>query len=141
MPPGYRVEERNNNALAIGGGVLFGAAYVASLVGAVSGDEPGQGWLAAPVVGPFAALLTQRVQCDDGELLSSMSSENCSTEVLDAARRSMLLLVDGLFQVTGATLLVVGLSTGETYLVRDVPVAVSARVEPTHYGVSVSGSF
>jgi hypothetical protein len=126
------------------------------LVGVVSSDQPGQGWLAVPVVGPFGALLTQEVSCDDDQVLVSASAESCTRAVLDAARRSLLLLVDGLFQITGATLLVVGLSTGDSSLVRDgaphsagassptdrgVRLNVSTRLSPDLYGLSVSGSF
>jgi hypothetical protein len=125
--------------LVVGGSVVLGVAYVASLLAAASDTETGGGWLVVPVVGPFVALSKQEVVCSVA--LEQQSVTTCSEKIISAARRAMLLLVDGLVQATGASLLTIGLTNTTSELVRKAPVQVTPQVGAGGYGVSLSGSF
>jgi hypothetical protein len=107
VPQGYHVEARANRKLiAAGAGVLGGtwafSALVAGLVMADnSGNDKGYAPLFVPVVGPFISLGTSHLDFSrDGGL-------------------GAFLILDGIAQVGGATLLIVGLVKDKHVLVRD----------------------
>ncbi len=122
--------------VTVGAGLL-GIPYVigAGYATLRSTSPPGMDrrWLYAPVVGPFLAL--RGVGCDDS------GSSDCDTGGAFFATW-MVLIFDGVTQVTGATLLTLGLANHEK--VREsrqevwlVPGAAGAD----HWGASVVGSF
>ncbi len=140
VPPGYHVEERSNGALMWGGGLLWSAAYVTAVMVGPKGSAPGSGWVLVPVVGPFGALFQQRVECE-ADVLNTSSTEECSQEIVKAARTASILLVDGLVQTAGAALFLIGWGSTERQLVLDRRFVVTPAVGQSSYGVSVSGTF
>jgi hypothetical protein len=101
VPHGYRIKARPVRSLVVAGSVTFGATYLASLLGAaavVAGSDDGKSFtpLFAPVVGPFITIGTA-------------GSSGAGT---------LWLVLDGLVQTAGATMLVVGLAADEKFLER-----------------------
>jgi hypothetical protein len=104
IPPGYHAETRVRSGLVVGGAVTFGVMYLLSvLVGAaisdtnkaIGGRETGD-LLYVPVAGPF---------------LQMTKTESSSGNVT--------LAIDGIAQAAGATMLIVGITSPKTVLVRN----------------------
>ncbi|WP_156040433.1 hypothetical protein [Chondromyces apiculatus] len=118
-PPGYRLEMRPNTTMSVVGASIFGGAYVSSVLLAgtlvtVEGNNP-EDWAAlfAPIVGPFVTMGT-------GEDVGFGPRGNATAAVL--------LLVDGVTQVTGAALFIAGLMTDHKIWVRgDIPLKPQAE--------------
>lgn len=89
VPTGYRSVSVVRRGMAIAGGSIFGAAYVAGTVGASTCGDSCRA-LFAPLVGPFITAAT----FDDGDAVVTP-----------------LLMLDGLAQVGGAVLFITGLAT------------------------------
>jgi hypothetical protein len=150
VPSGYRVETNQSTGLIFGGGAVLGVAYAASVVAALGDDSKGSGWLLLPLVGPFGSILAQDVHCEATTASASdptvvtdatESARECSKKVVSTARRVTVLLVDGLAQVAGGSLLVVGLSTRQRELVRDKALLLTPRLVGGSYGFDVWGQF
>jgi len=104
IPPGYHAESRVRSGLVVGGAVTFGVMYLLSvLVGAaisdtnkaIGGKDNGD-LLYVPVAGPF---------------LQMTKTESSSGNVT--------LAIDGIAQAAGATMLIVGITSPKTVLVRN----------------------
>ena len=93
VPPGYRPKTRARTGLIVAGASVLGSLYLTSVLAAQDSDTTS---LAVPVIGPFLQI-------------ASGHSESANS----------LLVVDGLGQVAGAILLLVGLTTTSTVLVRN----------------------
>jgi len=101
VPPGYEIQTRPAMGMAKAGiatfaplyglSVLFGGVYL----GSESGDAKRYGPMLIPVVGPFATIGTA-----------------------DTDAGTLFLVFDGLGQLTGATLFVIGMLSEEKYLAR-----------------------
>ena len=92
---GYHKVEKPRKGLAIAGGATFGGLYSFMLFGALlSGYAP----LAIPVIGPFT-------------LLSESSSA--------AGFFNLLIVVEGVGQAAGLGMLIAGVASKKTVLVRD----------------------
>jgi hypothetical protein len=113
-PPGYHTESQSRGGLVVGGAVMLGVSYLLSALVASatvashdSGDEP----LFIPIVGPFITLSTSHVFVGTNEPL------------LETGRvfGGIGLIFDGLLQVAGASLLLVGLAVPKDVVVRDPP--------------------
>lgn len=141
IPAGYGVEERYSTALTVGGGVVWGSAYLTAVVLAASSSENGQGWLLVPAIGPFAAIMKQETTCDDQTSIQTASTQDCVETVNAATRRAVVVLADGLVQVAGATMLIISLATSDKELVRHSAVVVTPGVAGGEYGATVSGVF
>lgn len=141
IPSGYSVEERYDKALTVGGGVVLGSAYLTAVVLAASSSESGQGWLMVPLIGPFAAIMKQETTCGDATSLQPVSTQDCVETVNAATRRTVVVLADGLLQVAGATMLVIGLATPERQLVLDSGVTLVPGVAGGDYGATLRGVF
>jgi hypothetical protein len=104
IPPGYHAESRVRTGLVVGGAVTFGVMYLLSvLVGAaisdankLSGGKESGDLLYVPVAGPF---------------LQMTKTESSSGNVT--------LAIDGIAQAAGATMLIVGITSPKTVLVRN----------------------
>lgn len=105
IPPGYHAETKTRKGLVIGGAITFGALYLLSvLVGAAitdSGKKPyGDGesgeFLYVPVAGPFLQMTKT-----------------------DSSSGNVTLAIDGIAQAAGATMLIVGITSPKTVLVRN----------------------
>jgi hypothetical protein len=104
IPPGYHAESRVRSGLVVGGAVTFGVLYLLSvLVGAAISDtnksfggKDNGDFLFVPVAGPF---------------LQMTKTESSSGNVT--------LAIDGIAQAAGATMLIVGITSPKTVLVRN----------------------
>jgi hypothetical protein len=112
VPPGYQKEERRGRrGPIIGGAVTFGSLYMltALAVSMTSDSDPTTQVLLVPVFGPLLRL------ADDKE-----------------GPEATILALDGLGQLTGLALLIAGLTSKRTVLVRREP---AVRIEPRPLGV------
>ncbi|MDB4939042.1 MAG: hypothetical protein JWP87_6014 [Labilithrix sp.] len=104
IPPGYHAESRVRSGLVVGGAVTFGVLYLLSvLVGAAISDtnkafggKDNGDFLYVPVAGPF--LQMTRTESSSG---------------------NVTLAIDGIAQAAGATMLIVGITSPKTVLVRN----------------------
>ncbi len=144
MPPGFVREKRPRTLTLALGGVALGLPWATGFgIAAGSGFANGSGWLAAPVVGPWAALAKRSNPCDGVDKARSFNSQvgQCVAEPL---ARGMLVF-DGVLQATGAVLLVFGMHS-DTVLVRKNVPSMTVAVAPSPvgdrgYGVSMLGLF
>src|SRR5262249_3684090 len=144
IPPGYHVETRARRGLVVAGPIIFGIPYVFSASVAASSTFDPDRWLYLPVVGPFADLGARGSRCTRSTFPTpsgTSTTEVCSD---DSAARFFLML-DGLMQTAGATMLILGLALPTTHVIRDdapysgsaSPVVVSVR--PSSLGRSGYG--
>jgi len=150
IPPGYHVETRAKKGLVISGSIIFGVPYLLSMsVAASSRYEPDR-WLYAPVIGPFVNLATRSDYCNPNGTSGTSTSFDCA----DDSGVRFFLMMDGLMQVAGATMFVLGLALPTTLLVRDDAPYVGKKpasqfawtVQPyavgrSGYGLGVLGTF
>jgi hypothetical protein len=108
IPAGYHLETKPRKGLVVTGAVLFGAMYTISASVAGSSKHDGDIYLLVPVAGPFIDMSTR----------SSCTSSSLSCTGSEASTR-FLLTFDALTQITGATLLAVGLAAPQKVLERD----------------------
>jgi hypothetical protein len=149
IPPGYHVETRAKKGLVISGSIIFGVPYLLSMSVAASSRYPPDRWLYAPVVGPFVNLATRSDSCNP----NGTNGTNASFDCTDDSGVRFFLMMDGLMQVAGATMFVLGLALPTTLLVRDDAPYVGKKgnqfawtVQPytvgrSGYGLGVLGSF
>jgi len=153
VPPGYHLETRPRKGLVVSGPIIFGIPYVLSAsVGASSRFDPDR-WLYVPVVGPFADLGARGSQCTRNTFVVSAGVTNTTENCIDDSGARFFLMLDGLMQTAGATMLILGLALPSHLLVRDdAPYAAAAPAKGgwtlrpltmgrSGYGVGVDGSF
>jgi hypothetical protein len=143
VPPGYRVVRQSRRGLVIAGSIVGGIAYGFSITGAVSDDfNHKSGSLLVPVLGPWLmlALGGAKDKCSGYSNYDSMTGE--MTTCSNSGLRSMLVL-DGLAQLAGATMLTIGIAYPKTRLVRkDVTISMAPiPVGKGGYGLGAVGSF
>jgi hypothetical protein len=137
IPPGYHVEEEPRNGLVVGGAVMFLVPYAIGGFAAFAADlKNDSGWLLAPVVGPWLTLgLRTYNGCDRPGVSDSLG---CVGDIFLV----MGLVIDGVLQVTGATLFTLGYLVPRETLVRD---SVGLHVLPmrvgTGYGLGLHSTF
>lgn len=132
IPPGYRKVERTRTGLVLSGSIVLGVSYAISVSDAFS-TEGETGWLAVPVAGPF--IMSSQLECDTEfrfDCEPSLSRE--------------LLILYGIGQLTGATLLTIGIAATKEVLVRDGSELGQARIGPIRigkdgYGLGAQGRF
>jgi hypothetical protein len=115
IPAGYHIETRVRKGLVISGPIIFGVPYLLSMSVAASSKYEPDRWLYAPVVGPFINLASRNDECNPNGTSGTTASFTCAS---DSSARFFLML-DGLMQTAGATLLILGLALPQTLLVRD----------------------
>jgi hypothetical protein len=140
VPAGYRLEERRNKGLSTGGFVTFGISYAAGLGYAVANSfEEGTGWLALPLVGPWAAIGAQEIKCQTPTVANPSVGNQCVEKALGGAERITFFTVDGLIQAVGLAMVFVGIGMKTTELVRNDVASVRLELKPRSVGVT--GSF
>jgi hypothetical protein len=131
VPAGYHVETRPRVGLVVGGAVTFGVLYMLS-VSVASRAKTSEGrWMAAPVIGPFAAMGAHEDPC------ATKAGTESSWACIDAA--PTLELFDGIGQIVGASLLTAGLVSRRSVLVPNAPnraTAPSIWVVPSFFRAS-----
>lgn len=148
VPAGYRVDYDANTGLIVGGLVTTLVGYGAALaVGQGSDFKNGTGWLAVPLIGPWAALAGRQNPCAGLDVsnpdIEDLEDAECIEEALDEAQLMAFMTIDGLVQATGAVLFVIGLATGEDRLVRQdiAGFRLMPRVGRSGFGLSASTRF
>ena len=123
VPPGYHAETRIRTGLVVGGAVTFGVMYLFSvLAGSIINDANkgryGDGtrgdFLYIPVLGPFLQMTKT-----------------------DSSSGNTTLVIDGVAQAAGVTMLIVGVSSPRTVLVRNDLAEV--RISPMKVGEKGTG--
>ena len=124
IPPGYHADTRVRSGLVVGGAVTFGVMYLLTvLVGAAINDASERPYgtkgdrgdfLFVPVAGPFLQMTKT-----------------------DTSSGNTILVIDGVAQAAGATMLIVGITSPRTVLVRNDLAEV--RVAPMKVGERGSG--
>jgi hypothetical protein len=115
IPAGYHIETRVRRGLVVSGPIIFGVPYLLSMSVAASSKYEPDRWLYAPVFGPFVNLASRSDDCNPNGSSGTTTTFTCAG---DSSTRFFLML-DGLMQTAGATLLVLGLALPQTLLVRD----------------------
>jgi hypothetical protein len=128
VPPGYHVETRSAGGL-IGTGIgMTALGYIVGLgVGVDHHFEGSLGWLVVPVVGAWPAVAGSKITC---RAETVEAAKKCLDNAYTQATTIAIVAVDGMVQATGVALLVAGLLSGRSELVRDDQVRVSARRRP-----------
>ena len=116
VPEGYHVEDRPRQGLVVGGFVLVLVPYAISALTAIGAKGDNEtNWLFAPVAGPWF-LLGRRNYAGCGKTATDADSGlGCVADVFVVTG----LIVDGILQATGATLLLLGYLNTKPELVRD----------------------
>lgn len=98
----------------ISGSITLGVPYAIGFsVGSSTGFPNRTGWLAVPVLGPWATLLARRSCAERSDTSARCHGDDSLTRVL--------LILDGLVQTSGGTLLAVALFAPKSVWVRDQP--------------------
>jgi hypothetical protein len=138
VPAGYHVEERPRSGLVTAGLVMVLVPYA---IGAFAGIAAKFGnestWLVAPVVGPWLTMGQRHYySCDKGS--NASDSLGCAADVLVVTG----LIISGVVQAAGGTLLLIGVLNPKPTLVRDDS---ALRVRPmtigSGYGVGLESAF
>jgi hypothetical protein len=127
---------RPNRVLLGAGGAIVAASYIPALVVAIESDRDGDGWLYAPVIGPWADLI-DREGCGAG----------CGYEALNKA----LLIGAGVAHLAGVGAIVASFLVPERETRIATPAAAKASKPEVHvapiqigkngYGLGVGGRF
>ena len=142
VPAGFHVEKRPRRGLIISGALLLGIPWAIGLSIASGSNFPNQsGWLAVPALGPWITLAARRNNnCSN---YNYSSGGTCFDDGVGSATRTFLVL-DGLMQVGGTVMLLVGLSSANKVIARDFVGGLQltpARIGTNGYGGFVSGEF
>jgi len=131
VPAGYHVETRPRVGLLVGGAVTFGVLYMLSVSVAARAKTSEGRWMAAPVIGPFAAMGAHEDPC------AGKAGTESAWACIDAA--PTLELFDGIGQIVGASLLTVGIVSRRSVLVPNAlhrATATSVWIMPSFFRVS-----
>jgi hypothetical protein len=154
IPPGYHMESRPKKGLVIAGPIVFGVPYIFSASVAASSRYSPDRWLYLPVIGPFADLAARASQqCTSNTVQVGPGQTDTTESCIDDSGARFTLMLDGLMQTAGATMLILGLALPTHLLVRDdAPYTGSTAshfawtIRPktmgrTGYGLGVDGVF
>jgi hypothetical protein len=121
VPDGYRLDSSSNTGLMVGGLLTLLAGYGAAFVVASGNDfENGTQWLVVPVIGPWGALASRENPCAGIDVMNAeIEDAECIEKALDEAQLIAFLTVDGIAQVVGATLFLIGAASREKVLLRN----------------------
>jgi hypothetical protein len=119
IPPGYHMESRPKKGLVVSGAIVFGVPYVFSASVAASSRFSPDHWLYLPIFGPFADLAARGSQCSANTVVVSPGVTDTTQTCPDDSGARFFLMLDGLMQTAGATMLILGLALPNHLLVRD----------------------
>jgi hypothetical protein len=137
VPAGYHVEEVARHGLVTAGLVLVLVPYGIGAIGALAAEgDNASTWLYLPVAGPW--MMLGRREYGTCTNPGAKESAGCVGDVFLVTG----LIMDGVIQAAGATLLLVGYLAPKSELVRDEQ---AVRLSPTRvgsgYGLGLSGTF
>jgi hypothetical protein len=133
-PAGYHLEEGPSTGLVVAGAVTLAIPYVIGVSFVAPAGFPNQSiWLLVPVLGPWMSMGARRSTC-------TLSHDATLCGLADTGAL-MMYMMDGILQATGATLLIVGVSTTRRRYVRDDVVSLLVTPMPvgSGYGLGVFG--
>ena len=144
VPSGYHLEEEPRRGAVVTGYVLTGVPYGVGLAAAFSSEfANGGAYLAVPWAGPWLTLGMRQSKCKQDT--ASTSGTESDSDALGCAGDAAIvtsLIIDGILQAVGGTLLLTGYLITSQKLVRD-PVA--WQILPTRVGsatgLAAVGSF
>jgi len=120
VPVGYRLVEEPVRGLVISGYLLTGIGYGIGLLGAAAADFANHSsWMLAPVLGPWLTLGTREYADCDRRDDDNDGSADYDAECTQDALVISGLVMDGLVQTAGASLLLVGYLAQQKKLIRD----------------------
>jgi hypothetical protein len=137
IPAGYQIEETTRKGPIIAGALVLGIPYVIGLSLASASDfANNSGWLIVPALGPWMTLGTRDTSCDEEGFGEAVT---CVVDIYVGA----FLVLDGLAQAAGATLLVWGITSTKQRLVRSDLASLTLRPMRvgSGHGFGVSGAF
>ena len=137
VPPGYHVEDKPRSGLVTGGLIMVLVPYSIGAFATISAKFGNEStWLLAPVIGPWMTMGQRRYY--DCPRSGGGDTLGCAADVFVV----MGLIVSGVVQAAGATLLLVGILNTKPGLVHD---EASLRVRPmtigSGYGLGLSSGF
>jgi hypothetical protein len=137
IPAGYRLKEEPRYGLALGGWLTLSIPYGIGLIAASASDFDNEsGWLILPALGPW--FMMGRRDYGDCDNSSSNDGLQCLADVFVV----MGLLVDGIVQAGGTTMLILGYTLEKKTLVRsDMSWTVRPRSIGSGYGLAAAGVF
>lgn len=132
---GYRLETQRNTGVSVAGALTLGIGYLGGLGYLASADVgKGGGWLAVPVLGPWAAISVRDFGCRKGEQPSQDEINACISAALRELKTVSVLSFSGMIQVVGATLLIVGITdTDQQWVPASLP-GMQIDVGPVGHG-------
>ena len=143
VPTGYHVEERPRKGLIIAGSLVAGIPWALGLSIVVGTEYPNKSsWLLLPALGPWITLAS-RSDRKDCTYDSAGTGSYCVDDGSNSAIRTILVL-DGLMQVAGTTMLIIGLTSPTKVVARDFVGSLHftpATVGNHGYGGFVTGAF
>ncbi len=115
IPPGYRLNEEPRWGLVSGGWILLGIPYGISLASALSADFKNESvWLVIPVLGPWMTIgRRDYYDCDGTD--AKLHTAGCVADTFVV----MGLIFDGVMQIGGATMVLLGYTQKKKTLVRE----------------------
>jgi hypothetical protein len=127
---------RQRTGLVVAGAIVLTVPYIIglSVTNPQRSDDP-LNWLFVPAVGPWMALGARHSACN------GVTNPRESLCTLNDALSMMGLIMDGMAQTTGATLLIVGLTVPKKILVRERAVRLTVLPVAGGSALGVRGSF
>jgi len=135
IPPGYHADTQMKKGLVIGGAITFGCMYLFSVIAGAAMDDTNKRYT-------FSS---------SGSSTTSGGAENSGTFLYipvagpflqmtrtETATGNVFLAIDGIAQAAGATMLIVGLTSPKTVLIRNDLAEV--KVTPMRMGMNGSGT-
>jgi len=142
VPPGYEIVRRPASALLAGGIVGMGISYgTALIVGATQGFDNASGWLAVPIVGPWAAIADRNY--DQCNLATVTQARRCASKVVSEVQYITFVAVDGVFQIASSFIILAGAMSARDELLRQDLVHVNVAPGKTggvDWAVTVQGN-
>lgn len=145
VPRGYHLEERVSRGAAITGFVLTGVPYMFGAVAAFSSNFVNKsGYLLVPWAGPWLTLALRDSTCDDIDSGNNDANQTASDSVgcVGDTFVGFALVMDGIIQAAGGTVLLVAYLAPRQKLVRNEPAVGFAPVRVgSGYGLGAYGTF
>ena len=141
IPRGYHLEEQMRGGLVKAGIIVTAIPYAIAVFAAIGADYANKsGWLVVPWVGPWLTLGQRRYPCRVDEAGQGPSNSlKCVGEVFLMTG----LILDGLVQVGGGALLLVGILNTKPVLVPDdqAKIHITPMNVGSGYGAGLTGVF
>jgi hypothetical protein len=141
IPPGYRLREEPRWGLVTGGYILAGIPYGLSIVAATTADFENETlWLVVPFAGPWMTL-GRRDYADNCDNSSDPQGSEGGLDCVGDVFAVMGLVFDGILQLGGGTMLLLGYTLEKKTLVRQLAITVTPGHVGSGKGLVVSGAF